>query len=162
MMRIAVLTVSDKGARGERDDLSGPILADLAADLCGGTVVARRIVSDDRAAIAEAIVELGDDAELVLTTGGTGIGPRDVTPEATRDVVEKEVPGLVEIMRVRGYESTPRAVLSRATAGTFGKVLVVNFPGSPKAIRECMPLVAPAFAHAIELLRAESVECGTD
>jgi len=162
MMRIAVLTVSDKCSRGERDDRGGPQLAELAVELCGGTVVAQRIVPDEQADIASAIKELSRDADVVLTTGGTGIGPRDVTPEATRDVIEKELPGLTEIMRVRGYANTPHAILSRAVAGTVGGALVVNFPGSPKAIRECLPLVAPTFAHAVELLSAESVKCGSD
>jgi len=161
-MRIAVLTVSDKAAAGEREDRSGELVAELVPELCAGTVVARRVVPDDRTAIASAIEQLSRDADVVLTTGGTGIGPRDVTPEATRDVIEKEMPGFAEIMRVRGYDSTPRAVLSRGTAGTVGTAVVVNFPGSPRAVRECLPLVAPVFAHAIEVLRAESVECGGD
>jgi len=161
-MRIAVLTVSDKCSRGQRDDRAGPQLADLAVELCGGTVVAQRIVPDERTEIAEAIKELSRDANVVLTTGGTGIGSRDLTPEATRDVIEKELPGLTEIMRTRGYANTPHAVLSRAVAGTVGGALVINFPGSPKAIRECLPLVAPTFAHAVELLSAESVDCGSD
>ncbi len=162
MMRIAVLTVSDSCARGERDDRSGPQLARLATELCEGTVAAQRIVPDDRAAIAAAIAELSRDADVVLTTGGTGVGPRDLTPDATRDVIEKELPGLAEIMRARSYDTVPRAILSRGTAGTVGTTLVVNLPGSPKAIRECLPLVAPVFAHALELLRDGSVECGSD
>jgi len=161
-MRIAVLTVSDKGARGDRDDRSGPLLAELACELCGGEIVDRRIVADDRADIAAVIRDMAREADLVLTTGGTGIGPRDVTPEATRDAIEKELPGFGEIMRLRSYDSTPRAILSRGISGTLGTTLIVNFPGSIRAIRECLPLVAPVFAHAVELLQTESVECGGD
>ncbi len=162
MMRIAVITVSDKGSRGEREDKSGPALAELAAELCGGTVVAARIVPDDRATIAATIRELASCADVVLTTGGTGAAPRDVTPEATRDVIDRELPGLGEIMRVRGYETTPRAILSRGTAGTVGRSLVVNFPGSVRAIRECVPLVAPTFAHIVELASGDATDCGAE
>jgi molybdopterin adenylyltransferase len=161
-MRIAVITVSDKGSRGEREDTSGPLLGDLVAKLCSGTVVASRIVPDERAAIAAAITELARDADVVLTTGGTGVAARDVTPEATRDVITRELPGLGEIMRVRNYDNTPRAILSRGTAGTFGNTLVVNFPGSSRAIRECVPLVAPTFAHIVELLSGDSADCGSE
>lgn len=162
MMRIAVITVSDKCSRGEREDESGPLLARLAAELCDGDVVAVRTVPDERETIANSITELAREADVVLTTGGTGAAPRDVTPESTRDVIERELPGFGEIMRVRNYDNTPRAILSRGTAGTVGDTLVVNFPGSARAIRECVPLVAPTFAHIIELLSGESTECGSE
>jgi molybdenum cofactor synthesis domain-containing protein len=157
--RAAVLTVSDKGSRGEREDQSGSLLAELIKDL-GGTVVERRIVPDEREQIASTLKELARIADLVISTGGTGIGPRDVTPEATRSVIERELPGISEAMRMKSLEVAPTAMLSRAVAGTLGCALVINFPGSPKAVRECFAFIKSALPHAMELLRGSGGECG--
>ena len=159
MIKAAILTVSDKCERGERADTSGDLLAQLAARI-PAEVGARRIVPDEKSEIVEALRDLARQADIVLTTGGTGISARDVTPEATKEVIERELPGFGEIMRVRGYESTPRSILSRATAGTVGGTLIVNMPGSPAAVRECFEAIAPSLAHAVEILQGTAGECG--
>ena len=147
-MRAAVLTVSDGVARGEREDGSGDALDEL---LVGeGYEVVRRVVPDDRAEIAGAIRELARSARLVLTTGGTGLAPRDVTPEATRSVLDREAPGIAEAMRAETARIQPLAWLSRAVAGQRGTTLVVNLPGNPKAVRECLDVLLPLLPHAIK------------
>jgi molybdenum cofactor synthesis domain-containing protein len=158
-MRVAILTVSDRGAAGERYDESGDVLAEMARKM-DGEVVAREIVPDERDRIESALRRLARKADLVLTTGGTGLSPRDVTPEATRAVIEKELPGFGEAMRMEGLKVTPRALLSRATAGTVGGTLIVNLPGSPKAVRECLAAVMAAIPHAIEIAAGRGGECG--
>jgi molybdenum cofactor synthesis domain-containing protein len=153
MIRVAVVTVSDSCSRGEREDLSGRTIEEmLPRDRFA--VAGRSIVPDDRDAIAAELVRLADSAavDLVLTTGGTGFGPRDVTPEATASVCGRMVPGFGELMRLEGFKRTPRAVLSRAAAGIRGRTLVVNLPGSPKAVRECLEVVLDILPHAIEML----------
>lgn len=152
-LRAAVLTVSDRGARGEREDESGPVLAALLRE-AGATVVAQEVVSDEAAPLAERLRTLADrgDINLVVTTGGTGLGPRDNTPEATRAVIEREVPGISEAMRAETLKQTPTAVLSRAVCGTRSGALVVNFPGSPKGVRECFAVIRPVLAHAAAML----------
>jgi molybdenum cofactor synthesis domain-containing protein len=153
-IRAAVLTISDKGYRGERADASGPLLADRLREM-GAEVVEQAIVPDEREAIARELVRLADEArvDLIVTTGGTGPAPRDVTPEATRAVIEREMPGLAEVLRWEGYRRTPLAVLSRGVAGIHGQTLIVNLPGSPKAVREGMDVLAPILPHAIQMLR---------
>ena len=152
-IRAAVLTVSDRSARGEREDESGPVLAGLLRE-AGATVVAQEVVSDDPAPLAERLRALAerDDVNLVVTTGGTGLGPRDNTPEATRAVIEREVPGIPEAMRAETLRQTPTALLSRAVCGTRSGALVVNLPGSPKGVRECFAVIRPALAHAVAQL----------
>jgi molybdopterin adenylyltransferase len=154
MIRVAILTVSDSCSRGEREDVSGRTIAEL---LPGDrfAVNERCIVADDRDAIVDELAKWADENEvdLVLTTGGTGFGPRDVTPEATASVCERMVPGLGELVRMKGYRKTPNAVLSRAVAGIRGSTLVVNLPGSPRAVRECLELLLPVLPHAVEMLR---------
>jgi molybdenum cofactor synthesis domain-containing protein len=157
--RAAVLTVSDKGSRGEREDKSGELLVELI-EAMGGTILERRIVPDERDQIASALRELARAADLIVTTGGTGIAPRDVTPEATRSVIEKELPGISEVMRMKSMQVAPTAMLSRAVAGTLGCALIVNLPGSPKAVRECFSFISPAIPHALELLGGSGGECG--
>jgi molybdenum cofactor synthesis domain-containing protein len=158
VIRTAVLTVSDRSHRGEREDSTGPALAEAVLAL-PAEVVAREVVPDERDRIAAAIRRLAREADLVLTAGGTGVAVRDVTPEATRDVVEREVPGLPEEMRRRSLAILPTAVLSRATAGTVGSTLVVNLPGSPKGAVECLGFVREAILHAVDLLGRAEADC---
>jgi molybdopterin adenylyltransferase len=154
-IRTAVLTVSDRSARGERVDESGRVLAE-SLDPGLYAVEGRRILPDEQAEIATALLELCEAGfELVLTTGGTGFAPRDVTPEATRAVVEREAPGLAEAMRAASLALTPHAMLSRSFAGIRGRTLIVNLPGSPKAVRENLAVILPALPHGVELLRGE-------
>jgi molybdenum cofactor synthesis domain-containing protein len=155
-----VLTISDSAAAGKRDDLSGPeagrILTELGFDVRG-----IEILPDDRAAI-ESRLRRGADAGLnvIVTTGGTGLSPRDVTPEATLAVIDREVPGLPELMRMEGLKNTPRAVLSRAVSGICAATLIINLPGSVKGVRECLGALRPVLGHAVDTLKQSSLGCG--
>jgi molybdopterin adenylyltransferase len=149
-VRAAVLTVSDGVAAGERDDRSGDLLAELLID--DGYEVARRVVPDERAAVSSALTELCTGAELVLTTGGTGLGPRDVTPEATAEVLERSAPGIAEAIRADAVAKTPHGLLSRGLAGVRGRTLVVNLPGSTGGCRDGYAVIRPALEHALSLL----------
>ena len=152
-LRFGILTISDRSARGERPDLSGPALVELVTAQ-GWTVIRTATLSDDLAALRETLSAWADGADLdvILTTGGTGFAPRDVTPEATRLVIEREAPGLAEAMRFASLKVTPHAMLSRAQAGIRGKVLIVNLPGSPKGAVENLQVILPVLPHAVELL----------
>ena len=149
-MRAAVLTVSDGVAAGEREDRSGDLLAGLLK--ADGYEVERRIVADDRAVIAAALVELAGGAALVLTTGGTGLGPRDVTPEATAEALDRPAPGIAEAIRADAVARTPHGLLSRGVAGVRGTTLVVNLPGSTGGCRDGYAVIRPALEHAVSLL----------
>jgi gephyrin len=156
MIQVGILTVSDRSARGERPDASGPALAQAVADrLPGAVVVATDIVPDDPSTISGMLIEWSDGRrlDLILTTGGTGFAPRDVTPEATQSILDREAPGLAEAMRSASLLVTPHAMLSRAVAGMRGRTLIVNLPGSPKAALENLVTILPVLPHAIELLQ---------
>jgi molybdopterin adenylyltransferase len=159
MIRTGILTISDRGYRGEYRDLSGPIIRELVTERLGASVELEAIVPDERSIIAGTLLVWADEAglDLVLTTGGTGFAPRDVTPEATRDVIQREAPGLGEAMRTASLRITPHAMLSRAVAGIRNQTLIVNLPGSPKAVRENLETILSALPHAIELLQGENV-----
>jgi molybdenum cofactor synthesis domain-containing protein len=155
-LRFGILTASDRSSRGERPDLSGPALAELV-NAQGWTVALTAILPDDREQLRETMSVWADsgDIDILLITGGTGFAPRDVTPEATRAVIEREAPGLAEAMRLESLKVTPHAMLSRGVTGIRGKVLILNLPGSPKAAVENLRAVMPVLGHAIELLREE-------
>jgi molybdopterin adenylyltransferase len=152
-VRAAVLTVSDGVVHGEREDESGALLEELLAE--DGYEVVRRVVPDERSEIAEAIEELTDEASLVLTTGGTGVAPRDVTPEATTSVLERQVPGIAEALRADAARRTPHGLLSRGVAGVRGTALVINLPGSPGGCRDGFAVLREALPHALGLLEGE-------
>jgi molybdopterin adenylyltransferase len=153
-MRVALVTVSDSAATGARPDKSGPALSERCRSL-GWDVVSAEVLSDDRGKLEERLAALADadSADLIVTTGGTGVGPRDTTPEATATVCEKLVPGLGELMRERGRQANLRAVLSRAAAGVRARALIVNLPGSPRGAVESLDAVAELLPHAVEVLR---------
>jgi len=160
MFRVGVITASDKGARGEREDTSGPALMKLVQGL-GGEVLEYEVLPDDQKLLAEKMCRWADEVglDLILTTGGTGFSMRDVTPEATLSVADRLVPGIAEVMRMESLRVTPKAMLSRAVAVLRKQTLIINMPGSPKAVRECFAAIAPAITHGIQILKGEASEC---
>ena len=158
MFGLGILTVSTSGAQGQREDTSGQAIRELLEQQ-GYQVVRYEVVSDEKVLIAERLSQWADsaDVDLIVTTGGTGLGHRDVTPEACLSVIDKEVPGLAEAMRANTLQFTPMAMLSRSVAGIRGHTLIITLPGSPKGVRECLDVVTPVLPHALELLKSENV-----
>ena len=160
MIKVGVITASDKGFRGEREDLSGPALKELVRDI-QGEVVEYVMLPDDQKILADKMRSWSDELELdlILTTGGTGFSPRDITPEATLAVADRLVPGIAEVMRAQSLKVTPKAILSRAVAVLRKRTLIINLPGSPKAVRECWAAIAPVLPHGIQILKGEAHDC---
>lgn len=156
-MKIAILTVSDKGYKGEREDTSGQAIREVLEKM-GAEVVARKIVPDEKEMIKKELVDFCDQlkVDVVLTTGGTGLAPRDVTPEATAEVIDRLAPGFVEAIRAESMKITPHALLSRAMSGLRGQTLIVNLPGSERAVREGLAVILPALPHAVEILQGKT------
>ncbi|MCC6175004.1 MAG: MogA/MoaB family molybdenum cofactor biosynthesis protein [Chloroflexi bacterium] len=156
MISFGIITVSDKSSRGEREDLGGPAIREVMLE-AGAAVGGYAIVPDEREQIAAQIRQMADRRHLdvVFTTGGTGLSPRDVTPQATRSVIDYEVPGIAEAMRAASLQKTPAAMTSRAIAGVRGRTLIVNLPGSPKGVRECLEVLLPALPHAVSVMRGD-------
>jgi molybdenum cofactor synthesis domain-containing protein len=163
MFKVAILTISDRGSKGERQDSSGPLIGEMLKDL-PAQVIHYEIVPDEKEIIIEAIKKSADQlkADLVLTTGGTGLSPRDVTPDATQKVIDKEVPGFSEAMRAESLKKTPHAMISRAVTGIRGSTLIVNLPGSPKSVKENLSVILPALPHALSKLKGDPSECGQE
>jgi molybdopterin adenylyltransferase len=160
MFKVGVITVSDKGSRGEREDQGGPLIQQIVREK-GWEVTASAIIPDEQKMIEQKMIEYADELgiDIIITTGGTGFAVRDVTPEATLAVVEKTAPGLAEAMRLESLKVTPMAMLSRAVAGIRGKSIIVNLPGSPKGVKECLNVILPALQHGIEILQGITGEC---
>lgn len=159
--RVGILVISDKGARGERQDTSGVAIREMLSAI-DGSVERYELVPDDRPTISQRLIDWADDdgLDLIVTTGGTGLGPRDVTPQSTRQAIDYEVPGLAEAMRLEGLKHTPMAMLSRAVAGVRGRTLIVNLPGSPRGVRENLSVLLPVLPHALEVLRGQTEHGG--
>ncbi len=159
IIKTAVLTISDKGFRGERKDLSGPVLKEMMESI-GAKIVYEEIIADEKEEIKKSLIKIADQrkADLILTTGGTGFAERDITPEATLEVIEKKVPGIPEKIRADTISITPQAALSRARAGIRGKTLIINFPGSPKAVKECLEAVIDIIPHGVKILKGKITE----
>ena len=163
MFNLGILTISDKGWQGQRYDESGEVIRNSPLVL-DNSVVKYEIIPDEADIIANKLAEWADSGniDIILTTGGTGLGPRDVTPEATLSITDKVVPGFTEAMRTTAFHATPSAILSRAVAGVRGKCLIINLPGSPKAVRECLEIISSTLPHAVEILKGEVTEHITD
>lgn len=159
MISVGILTISDKGSRGERDDKSGEVIKDSLSRF-NGHLVKYRVIPDEPAIIRQTLIDWADQGglDVILTTGGTGLSQRDVTPEATLSVVDKVIPGLAEAMRAQTLPITPMAMLSRATAGVRSQCLIINLPGSPKAVKECLEVILGVIPHAVEIIKGEVTE----
>jgi molybdopterin adenylyltransferase len=160
MITVAVLTLSDKGSKGEREDASGPLIREMLKGI-DAEVKYYDILPDEKELIKGKLIEYGKLVDLILTTGGTGLSPRDVTPEATIEVIERQIPGIAEAMRIEGLKKTRRAMLSRAVAGVRGKTLIINLPGSPKAVKENLEIILGVLPHAVEKIKGDTSECAT-
>lgn len=159
MIKVGVLTLSDKGSKGEREDRSGPAIEELVKTI-GAVVVSYDILPDEKALISKKLMALcKKEIDLILTTGGTGVSPRDVTPDATLEVITQEIPGIAEAMRLEGLKKTPYAMISRAVAGIRGKTLIINLPGSPKAVKENLSAILAIIPHTVEKIQGNNEEC---
>lgn len=160
MITGGVITLSDKGSRGERDDISGREVIEI---LKGISIIVNdyEIIPDEKEVIKQKLIEYADDKnlDLIITTGGTGVSPRDVTPDATLEIIEKEIPGMAEAMRRESYSKTPHAMISRAVVGIRNQSLIINLPGSPKGVRENLSVIIPALKHAIEKIKGDETDC---
>ena len=163
MFKVAILTISDRGSKGEREDLSGPLIREMVKDL-PAEVIHYEVIPDEKEQIVKALKRCVDElkADLILTTGGTGLSPRDVTPEATLKVIDKEVPGFSEAMRAESLKKTPHAMISRAVCGIRGSSLIINLPGSPKSVKENLLVILPALPHALSKLKGDPSECAQE
>lgn len=160
-IRAAIITLSDKGSKGEREDESGRVIREMISGI-GAVVEHYEVLPDEKELIVETLRRLSGSGEsdLIITTGGTGVAPRDVTPEATLAVIERELPGMAEAMRAESLKKTPHAMISRAVAGIAKQTLIVNLPGSPKAVRENLAVILPAIPHAVEKIKGDPTDCG--
>ena len=158
MITAAIITLSDKGSRGEREDLGGPLIRDMLRTI-DVDISYYEIIPDEKELIKEKLIEYSRSVDLIITTGGTGLSPRDVAPDATLEVIEREIPGIAEAMRMAGLKKTNRAMLSRAVAGMRGKTLIINLPGSPKAVREGLEAIMDVIPHAIEKIKGSTEDC---
>jgi len=163
MFKVAILTISDRGSKGEREDSSGPLIREMIKDL-PAQVIHYEVIPDEKDQIIDALIKSADrlKSDLVLTTGGTGLSPRDVTPDATRKVIDKEVPGFAEAMRAESLKKTPHAMISRAVVGIRGSTLIVNLPGSPKSVKENLEVILAALPHALSKLKGDPSECAQE
>jgi len=159
MFKLGIITISDKASGGKRPDKSGPLIKESFAHL-DGKVVRYEVIPDEKELIAKKLAQWADEGtmDIILTTGGTGLAPRDVTPEATLSVVDKEVPGLAEMMRAKSFAITPNAMLSRAVTGMRKECLIINLPGSPKAVAECLEVIMPVLSHAVDVIQGRVPE----
>ncbi|MCG6916500.1 MAG: MogA/MoaB family molybdenum cofactor biosynthesis protein [Deltaproteobacteria bacterium] len=162
MRRAAILTISDKGSRGEREDQSGPMLREILGK-AGFSIAKVEVLPDDQQLLEQRLRHLADESclDLVVTTGGTGVSPQDVTPDATLAVIDREVPGMAEAMRLSSLAKTPHAMLSRAVVGVRGQTLIINLPGSLKGARENMQVLLPALDHALDKIQGDPSDCGS-
>ena len=158
MITVAVLTLSDKGSRGEREDVSGPLIADMLKGI-DAEVRYSEILPDEKELIKGRLIDYSGRVDLILTTGGTGLSPRDVTPDATLEVIDREIPGIAEVMRAEGMKKTLRSMLSRAIAGVRGRTLIINLPGSPKAVEENLAVILGVIGHAVEKIKGDTSDC---
>lgn len=163
MITVGILTMSDKGARGEREDLSGLEIKRLVAEI-PAEVKAYEVIPDEKYLIRDKLIEYSDELglDIIITTGGTGVSPRDVTPDATLEVIDKEIPGMAEVMRFESLKKTPRAMISRAVVGLRGCTLIINLPGSPKGVRENLSAILPSISHAVEKIKGDPTECAQE
>jgi len=161
VIKVGILTISDKGSKGEREDLSGKVIEEVVKKI-NGEVKYYQIIPDEKDIIQEELIKAVDKLhlDLILTTGGTGLAKRDVTPDATLEVIEKEVSGISEIIRIQSFKKTNRAILSRGVAGIRKESLIINLPGSPKGVRESLEIILEALPHGIEILKGQAAECG--
>jgi len=161
MIRVGIVTLSDKGSKGEREDASGPLIRQFV-EAIDAKVAHYEVLPDEQPELEARLIALCQICDVIFTTGGTGLSPRDITPEATLAVIDREVPGIAEAMRLEGLKKTPRAMLSRAVAGVRGSTLIVNLPGSPKGVRESLEAIITALPHAVEKIKGSPSECAAN